>query len=139
MTRLLLHLLQNTKQPRTAAHVVICTVRKRSRIVVRAQDNPLITGTRKLCDHVMGLAIIFLLLYLKPNLLHTRLYQTNGLSGMNGRTEHLFSIPYDGLTQVSLIDIRMRIIHISVLEKNRLCSRLHQILIHEMRHARHIQ
>ena len=139
MTRLLLHLLQNTKQPRTAAHVVICTVRKRSRIVVRTQDNPLIAGTRKLCDHIMRLAVVLLLLYLKPNLLHARLYQTNGLSRMNRRTEHLFSIPYDGLTQVSLVDIRMRIIHIPVLEKNCLCSRLHQILIHEMRHARHIQ
>ena len=78
----------------------------------------------------MGFSVVFFLGHFQTNCFYFIFYQFYCLAGMNHGAEYFFLSAYH-LSEVSLIDIVVWIISISILKQDCLCSRFHQILISE--------
>ena len=61
------------------------------------------------------------------------------LAGMDHCTEHLPFLTDNSLTKISLVNIRLWIIHVAILEKNCFCPCFHQILIGKKTNALRIR
>ena len=77
----------------------------------------------------MGFSIVFLLPDFQTDLFYFIFHKFYCLCGVNHGAEHFLFLSDNGFPKISLVDICMRVIAISILEQNRFCACLHQILV----------
>ena len=78
----------------------------------------------------MGFSVVFFLGHFQTNCFYFIFYQFYCLAGMNHGAEYFFLSAYH-LSEVSLIDIVVWIISISILKQDCFCAGFHQILINK--------